>query len=686
MLTSIPTPLELTTASVLVLFAAALLSPVLSRLTRSRTVLIYAVFPLAAAAALIAAFAGFIGVYNGTTGSFVLPLGLPDLPVYLRLDPLSGLFVAVIGLVSFFISIYSIGYMKGFAGRPITAMTVFYCLFIAGMLLVVVADDAYSFMISWELMALASYFLVFFEDEHAENRRAAFIYILIAHIGAVSILLSFGVMAGFSAGFENFGGYTFSAMRSSHIPPVWASAAFLLAFFGFAAKAGAVPLHVWLPEAHPAGPSNVSALMSGVMLKTAVYGIIRVSFDLLHVGNGWWGGLVLAVGLVSAVMGILYALMQNDLKRLLAYSSVENIGIILACLGLSMIFKSFNLAVLASLALTAGLYHVINHAVFKGLLFMGSGAILHATHERNMEGLGGLIHRMRWTAPLFLIGCLSISGLPPFNGFVSEWLTFQSFLLSPVLGDPLLNLLIPLGAALLALTGALAARCFVKVYGVAFLGHWRGKHGASVHEAGLSMRIAMILAAASCILLGVFPSYVIAWLDVITEAFVGARIGVTAGASGWMWLTPVAGERASYSAPMVLLVLFAIIGGVYVLFRSRKEAIRRAPLWDCGFARTNERMQYSSTSFSMPTRRIFGFLFSIKETFRPSGSPGQGEYFHERFIYRLKIRDRVWWGFYKPVGQAAFWLAKKTGKLQHGRIQIYLLYSFITLIVLLVFS
>ena len=686
-MTAIPAPLDLTSVSVLILLAAATLSPLLSKITGSQTILIYTVFPLAAAASLMAAFAGYIGMRYGASASLVLPLGLPDLPVYLRLDPLSGLFVAVIGLISFFISIYSVGYMKGFINqRPVTAMAVFYCLFIAGMLLVVIADDAYSFMISWELMAAASYFLVFFEDEHAENRRAAFIYILIAHLGAVLILLSFGVMAGFSSGFENFSGYTFSAMRSSHIPPVWASAAFLLAFSGFAAKAGAVPLHVWLPEAHPAAPSNVSALMSGVMLKTAVYGIIRVSFDLLHVENGWWGGLVLTVGLVSAVMGILYALMQNDIKRLLAYSSVENVGIILSGIGLAMIFRSFNLSVLSSLALTAALYHVVNHAVFKGLLFMGSGAVLHGTRQRNMERLGGLIHKMRWTAPLFLVGCLSISGLPPFNGFVSEWLTFQSFLLSPVLKDPLLNLLIPLGAALLALTGVLAARCFVKVFGVAFLGHWRGKPGAEVHEASLSMRVAMLLAAASCVLLGIFPSYVVGRLDVVTKAFAGARIGTTAGASGWMWLTPVAAERASYSAPMVFLGLFAIIGGVYVLFRSRKEAVRRAPLWDCGFAKTNERMQYSATSFSMPTRRIFGFLFSIKESFRPSGSPGQGESYREKFTYSLRIRDRVWWGFYRPIARASFWMARQTSRLQRGRIQIYLLYSFITLLALLVLS
>jgi formate hydrogenlyase subunit 3/multisubunit Na+/H+ antiporter MnhD subunit len=395
----------------------------------------------------------------------------------------------------------------------------------AGMLLVLVSDDAYFFMISWELMAVSSFFLVFFEDEQVQNRRAAFIYILIAHIGAVMILLSFGVMAAFAAGFESFNGYTFDAMRSSQMPAVWASIAFILAFAGFAAKAGVIPLHVWLPEAHPAAPSNVSALMSGVMLKTAIYGIIRVGFDVLNAPQWWWGGLVLVFGLFSAVIGILYALMQVDIKRLLAYSSVENIGIILIAVGLAMIFAYLKMDTLAALAMAAALYHMLNHAVFKGLLFMGAGAVLHATHERNMEGLGGLIHKMKWTAPLFLAGCLAASALPPFNGFVSEWLIFQSFLLTPALPGRLLNLLIPLGAAVLALTAALAARGFVKVFGITFLGKWRGGHDTHVTEVNWPMRAGMLMAALSCLLLGILPNHVIGWLDAVTASLVGGRIG-----------------------------------------------------------------------------------------------------------------------------------------------------------------
>ncbi|MBI5643084.1 MAG: hydrogenase 4 subunit B [Deltaproteobacteria bacterium] len=634
----------------------------------------------------IALLAGILSVKSGVAGMMALPIGLPELPFYLRLDPLSGFFVTVVSALGLFVSIYSPGYVKGFLGhRSIVSLVVFYCLFMAGMLMVLVADDAYSFMVSWELMAASSFFLVTFEDEHGQNRRAAFIYLLIAHIGAVLILLSFGVMAGFASGFESFNGYTFSSMRSSGISPLWASVAFLLAFFGFAAKAGVIPLHVWLPEAHPVAPSNVSALMSGVMLKTAIYGIMRVTFDILHVSSWWWGGLVLILGLISAAMGILFALMQVDIKRLLAYSSVENIGIILICLGLSMIFTSFNMSALAALAMIAGLYHVLNHAMFKGLLFMGAGSILHATHERNMESMGGLIHKMPWTAPLFLIGCLSISALPPFNGFVSEWLAFQTFLLSPTLPSALLNVLIPLGAAILALTAALSARCFVKVYGVTFLGNWRGAHNKQVHEADWTMRIGMILAAAACLGLGVLPSYVIGWMDVIPEGLVNAAVQAESP-YGWLWITPVAAERASYSAPLVFLGILSVVGAAYVLFHARKTAIRRGPVWDCGFEKITNRMQYNSTSFAMPLRRVFGFLFSIKETVRANGNPNVSMMFQDRYIYHLKLRDRIWYNCYKPVSELSFWFSRKVGKLQHGRIQIYLLYSFVTLIVLLMFS
>ncbi len=558
-------------------FAALLLVLVLTPILRLKQHLLITIgFSLASVASFLAAGAGIWTVASRTTYQVILPLGLPDLPFHLRLDLLSGFFLTVIGLLTFFVSLYSIGYVKGFLGhRSVTKLVVFYTLFLAGMYLVVLADDAFFFLIAWEMMAAASYFLVLFEDERVENRRAAFLYLVVAHVGAIAILLSFGIMAGLATGFSGFESYAFDAMRKAELPDGLAAAAFLLAFFGFAAKAGVIPLHIWLPEAHPVAPSNVSALMSGVMLKTAIYGIVRVVFDLIGVFPWWWGALVLVFGLVSAVMGVLYALMQHDLKRLLAYHSVENIGIILIGIGLSMIFTSFDMSLLAALALIAGLYHTLNHAMFKGLLFMGAGAVLHATHERNMEEMGGLIRFMPWTAVLFLIGCISISALPPFNGFVSEWLTYQAFLLSPALPNPLLNLLIPLGAALLALTSALAAACFVKAFGVTFLGHPRGHHQGRIHEADWSMRIGMLLAALTCLGLGVLPTYVIEWMDPLAEKLVGGTIAASASGFGWMWLTPVAAERASYSAPIAFLGILSVVIVTYLLLHARPGAIHR---------------------------------------------------------------------------------------------------------------
>jgi len=676
-------PFDLAIASLFLALSPLVLAPCCAQF---RNLAIYLSFAATAVASLATVCAGFLAVRHGTATSAVLEMGLPDLPFHLRLDPLAGFFLCVIGLLALFVSLYSIGYVRGFpAGRSIVRFIVFFSLFLAGMLLVVLADDAFFFLIAWEMMAASSYFLVMYEDEKAENRKSAYLYLVVAHIGAIAILLSFGVMAGLANGFESFQGYTFDAMRTTTYPVGWATAAFLLALFGFAAKAGVIPLHIWLPEAHPVAPSNVSALMSGVMLKTSIYGIVRIVFDFLKVYPWWWGGIVLVLGLVSAVLGVLYALMQHDLKRLLAYHSVENIGIILIGLGLAMIFTSFHLPLLAALALVAGLYHTLNHAMFKGLLFMGAGAVLHATGERNMEEMGGLIHRMPWTSALFLVGCISIAALPPFNGFVSEWLTFQAFLLSPALQRPVLGLLFPLGAALLALTGALAAACFVKAFGVTFLGHWRGHAPLQrVHEADWTMRAGMALAAVTCFLLGILPTLVIDWMDILPQRLTGGGIATSAGKYGWLWLTPVARERASYAGFNVFVGILAVVLVAWLLLHVNKTSVRRVPIWDCGFEKLTPRMQYNATSFAMPIRRIFGFLFRIREEVT-AVEPVRHPAYPVKLRYRLRVRDRFWYWLYQPVADAAFFTARKVGRLQQGRIQVYLIYSFVTIIVLLVF-
>ncbi|MEK7874986.1 MAG: proton-conducting transporter membrane subunit, partial [Pseudomonadota bacterium] len=424
------------------------------------------VFPAGALVSLALAVTGLwaIGV---PPSSAILPAGLPDLPFHVRLDALSGFFLLLLGGVSFGVALFAAGYFRDTAAATLGQLTLQYHLFLASMAFVLIADDAYLFMITWESMALSSYFLVTTEHHDEQNRKAGFIYLLIAHIGALGILLCFGVLHG------GHGDYTFEALRAADLNGYWATVAFLLAFFGFGAKAGMLPLHVWLPEAHPAAPSPVSALMSGVMLKTAIYGMVRVIFDLIG-GIRWeWGLTVLLFGAATSLFGVLFALMQHDLKRLLAYHSVENIGIILIGIGLAMVFIGSGHPVAGALALIAGLYHTLNHAVFKGLLFLGAGAILKSTGLRNLNEMGGLIRYMPHTALYFLIGALAISALPPLNGFVSEWLTFQASLQAPQLASSVVRSLVPIVAAVLALSGALTGMCFVKVYGIAFLGQHR---------------------------------------------------------------------------------------------------------------------------------------------------------------------------------------------------------------------
>src|SRR5487761_2713641 len=384
------------------------------------------IFPVSALISLVLAVTG-LWALAAAPNIMVLPLGLPDLPFHLRLDPLSAFFLILLGGASLGVSLYSAGYFKAMAGGTLGLVCLEFHLFLVGMTLVLLADDAYMFMVAWETMALSSYFLVTTDHAIPEIRRAGFLYLLVAHLGAIAILLSFGVMQGG----HGIAAYTYSAMRSSHLSAFWSSAAFLLALFGFGAKAGVLPMHVWLPEAHPAAPSPVSALMSGVMLKTAIYGLLGVTFDLLHTQLWWWGVLALALGLLSALFGVIFAAAQTDMKRLLAYSSIENIGILVAAMGLAILFTTKAKPLLAAIALAALLYHALNHAMFKSLLFLATGSVLHATKERSLGKLGGLIHRMPWVAWLALAGTLASAGLPPLNGFVSEWLLLQAFLFTP---------------------------------------------------------------------------------------------------------------------------------------------------------------------------------------------------------------------------------------------------------------
>ncbi len=629
------------------------------------------VMPLLGASGAAALAGGLGGLLQGGTEILSLPLGLPWLHWTLRLDVLSGFFMALIGTVVIGVALYGPGYVREFEhGRDsLPALGGFTGIFVAGMMGVVLADDAYLFMVAWEVMSLSSYFLVAFQHEHAANRRAALLYLLMAHIGGLSILLGYGVLAGFGDGFA------FDAMRAAQLSPGWATVAFLLAFVGFGMKAGLVPIHAWLPEAHPVAPSHVSALMSGVMLKVAVYGFVRFTFDLLGDFQWQWGVLVLIVGAVSALLGVLYALMQHDLKRLLAYHSVENIGIIYIGLGLALIFLGTGHPVLGMLGLVAALYHTINHALFKGLLFLGAGAILHSAHERDMERMGGLLRRMPWTGLFFLVGCISISALPPFNGFVSEWLTFQAALQAWALQSGVLRTLLPLAAAMLALTGALAAACFVKVYGVAFLGQARSRPVRRAREVTLGMRIGQGWLAALCLALGVLPTFVVGALNGIPQLLLGRGLN-QATAHGWLWLTPISADTASYSAPLVLAGLaLAWWLAARLLRRGEVRKVRRCDAWDCGFAPPNARMQYTATGFAQPIRRVFGGLFQIEESVTAT------EDGRER--HSLHVGDRFWGWLYQPVIRATNAAARRVTLIQSGNVRVYLGWSLATLVVLL---
>jgi formate hydrogenlyase subunit 3/multisubunit Na+/H+ antiporter MnhD subunit len=463
-------------------------------------------------------------------------------------------------------------------------------------------------------------------------------------------------------------------MRAAALSPAWASLAFTLAFFGFGLKAGLVPLHAWLPEAHPVAPSHISALMSGVMLKVAVYGFIRVVFDLIGQYHWQWGVAVLAIGSISALMGVLYALMQHDLKRLLAYSSVENIGIIFIGLGLSLLFMATGNEVLGVVAFVAALYHSLNHALFKGVLFMGAGTILHASNERNLEKMGGLLRRMPWTGLFFLVGCIAISGLPPFNGFVSEWLTFQSALQAWQLESGVLRSLVAIATAMLALTGALAAACFVRVYGVAFLGQARSRHVRRARQAPLSMRAGQGLLALLCLLLGVLPTSFIGMLSAVPQQVLGHGL-TQATAHGWLWLTPMSPHIASYGAPLVVSALFiTLVLGLWLLGRGARR-VRRCDAWDCGFAPPGPGMQYTATAFAQPIRRVFGLLFHIDERIerQPDG----------KWRHRLQVRDRFWALCYLPIARVVETGARQVTRLQSGSVRVYLGWSLATLLVLL---
>lgn len=651
------------------LLGTAILAIAVSR-RDSATQLVYCLALGIAAVMFLAASSHLVGAPAGVS-AVTLPLGLPWIGAHFRLDALSAFFLVVVNLGGVFASLYGLGY-----GRHESAphrVLPFFPAFLAGMNLVVLADDAFSFLLSWEFMSLASWALVMAHHREPDNTRAGYIYLVMASFGTLALLLAFGLLAGPA------GTYTFDAMRAAEPTRFVAAAVLALMLLGAGSKAGLVPLHVWLPLAHPAAPSHVSALMSGVMTKVAIYGFIRVIFDLLGEPAWWSGVVVLFLGGLTAVLGILHALMEKDLKRLLAYSTIENIGVIFASLGLALAFKANAMPSAAALALTAALFHVLNHSFFKSLLFFGAGAVLTATGERNMEKLGGLIHRMPLTSFVFLVGCVSISALPPFNGFVSEWLAFQAILQSPDLPQWGLKVMVPAVGGLLALSAALAAACFVKAFGITFLGRPRSAAMEQVREVDRYSLAAMFTLAALCLLAGILPGFVIDGISPVTLSLIGNRMPVQM-AQPWLSIVPIAESRSSYNGLLVLvfITISASLAAV-VIHRFASHALRRGPAWGCGFPDITPAAQYTAVSFAQPIRRVFGtFAFRAREKVEmpPPGATGPAR-------LTVEMHDVIWETFYQPIAGAVGYATEKLNRLQFLTIRRYLTLVFLYLVTLL---
>jgi hydrogenase-4 component B len=640
---------------------------------------------LAAAGAIVGSGAGLLLGLDAVVRGAAFQLEIPQLlPVAggigLRLDRLGGFFLLVVDVIALPAVLFGATYSRAYEGHySLRLLGAMLNLFLLAVSLVPLADSIVTFLLFWEGMSVTSYFLVMTEADRRETRRAGLWYLAMTHGGLVTLMAAL-LLLGASAPSTGFADLRTAAGALS---PAARNAVFVLALVGFGSKAGVVPLHVWLPLAHPAAPSHVSALLSGVMIKMGAYGVARVVLDLLGGGPPWWGGAVLAVGAVSALLGVLYALMEHDLKRLLAYHSVENVGIIFLGLGAGLMFQSYGLDSLAVLGFVAALYHTLNHACFKGLLFLGAGAVLHATHTRNMEELGGLIRGMPRTALCFLVGAAAISGLPPLNGFVSEWLVFQALLGGSQLPRPELAPIMALAVAMLALTSGLAAACFVKAFGITFLAIPRSDHAAGAREVPATMWLPMAALAVACVLLGVGASLVVPVLGRILDGLGGLPDGAIPAMRGITLAVPGA---VGTIAPAVLaagLVLVPLAVAAAFRLGAADRRLRRGDTWGCGRIGQTPRMEYTATAFAEPLRRVFAELYRPTEDLSIDFHPGS-RYFVQSIAYRSEVHPWFERLLYTPAVSLLRRVAFGVRRLQAGSLHLYLLYMVLALVTLLV--
>lgn len=618
----------------------------------------------------------------GLTGGSVELLLPAILPVAgglsLGLDRLSAFFLLIIAVGVIPSTLYAVGYTRHYKEAQ-ASMGFALNLFIPAMMLVVLARNALTFLIFWEAMSLASYFLVMTESDREDTRSAGWLYMVMTHAGLACLLVGFLAMSEAAGSFS----MTDWVRSAGRIDAGTRSAIFLTMSAGFLSKAGAIPFHVWLPRAHPAAPSHVSAIMSGVMIKLGVYGLIRIGFEWLGAGPAWWGVLIMAAGAVSALLGVLYAIIDSDLKRLLAYSSVENIGVILLGVGAGMLFRSYNLGALAALAVLAALYHSLNHAGFKALLFLSAGSVVRATGTRNMEEMGGLLRRMPQTGAYFLVGSLAISAMPPFNGFISEWLTFQSLLLSFQVPEQIFNLAFALSIAALALTAGLAAACFVRAFGITFLALPRGEAVGRAREADWTMKASMGVLAMACVVLGVAPALVLNPLSSTVGEFLGERPDLSFNFSS----IAAAGVFATIAPVWVAAILVLLIAAVFLGLRMSGANFKRRyyETWGCGRALQTASFEYTAAAFANPFKRVFAVLFRSEEQTEIESHP-ESRFFVKTITYRHEPRSIIEDSIYAPIAAAVRRIAMRARTVQSGNVHSYLLYILLGLLALLLFA
>jgi hydrogenase-4 component B len=591
--------------------------------------------------------------------------------------PLSAWFLLVLSVLAIPTAVFTIGYARhGRLNERSTFLGVTFNVLLASVELVFVADSVIAFLFAWEVMTLATAALVATEHEIASTRRAAFLYLVMSHVGTGCLIAAFFTLAA-AAGSLSFSTLVAGNALTGPVRDV----VFVLFLLGFGVKAGIIPLHIWLPEAHPAAPSSISALMSGVLIKAGIFGIVRFCAFGLGTPALSWGVVVTAVGALSAVLGVLYALMQHDLKRLLAYHSIENIGIILLGLGAGMIAVTLNRSDLATIGVAASLYHVLNHAVFKGLLFLSAGAVVTAAGTRNIEAMGGLLRVMPWTGGFFLVGALAISGFPPLNGFASEWLTFQAFLYGfRALPDPFVHSVFPVAAALLALTSALAAACFVKAFGITFLALPRSPAAADAREVSAIMILPQAFLAVLCLLLGLFPGAVLHVLNTVVGSLgsVASRTDVVRGP-----LVIAVPESFDQLAPATIgVVLLVSLVAIRLVTVRRSTAVRQAPTWGCG-GELNARTEYTATAFSKPVMMIFRALY--RPARQVEAMADVSPYFTTEVRYRTEIEPTFERYLYTPLTRGVLRIADRMKILQAGSLHAYLAYVIALVLTLVLF-